>query len=226
MAMKPLRPKKQFRWSIAMRDEPDAPAKSELFLKSSNQFRRALRRMINQSGTAPNGEVKSVSRQALSASAGIAASTLNKLLVSDEKAKEEPPNPTLEVICKLAAALNVSPGLLLLTEDDWKKLGSSVATYMALERADNFREFVSDTVLSNEYSGVASDVARDAQQIAQMCGFGSRATEAARTNIAATSQVLSFRGLNPEHRPLLMVICAIFALSATPPRTSPESNPS
>lgn len=198
-----------------MSAEPDGPTKSELFLKSSNQFRRALRRVINQSGVAADGESRPVPRQALSASADIAASTLNKLLVSDEKAREEPPNPTLEVICKLAEALNVSPALFLMTEDDWKKLASAIFTYMTvLAPAPKFREFVSGTLMSHDYDAMASNVAKDAQEIARMCGFGTIATEAAKTTVAATSQTLPIRDLNPEYRPLLMVICAVFALSA------------
>ncbi|WP_159910964.1 hypothetical protein [Pantoea sp. 18069] len=198
-----------------MSEQPGVPLKSELFLKSSDQFRRALRRVINQSGVAADGEARPVTRQALSASADIAASTINKLLVSDDKARAEPPNPTLEVICKLGEALNVSPALLLMTEDDWKKLASAMVTYMTvLAPSEKFRDFVTQTRLNNDYTGIASNVAKDAQEIAKMCGFGLRATEAAKTTIAATSQTLPIRDLNPEHRPLLMVICAIFALSA------------
>lgn len=210
--------------SESMSDEQTASGKSKLFLKSSNQFRGALRRVINQSGQSPSGEAKAVTRQALSDCADIAASTLNKLLVSDETAKSEPPNPTLEVICKLGEALNVSPAILLMTDDDWRKLGSAFLTYMTLlAPAETFRDFVSATVLNHDYAGMASDVARDAQVIANMCGFGARATEDAKTTIAATSQALPFRELAPEHRPLLMVVCAIFALSA--PQRQPLTQP-
>ncbi|HCT9233311.1 TPA: hypothetical protein OUC02_004917, partial [Escherichia coli] len=185
----------------------NVPLKNELFLKSSHQFRSVLRRVINQSGETSDGEARPVTRQALSSRAGIAASTINKLLVSDDKALAEPPNPTLEVICKLGAALNVSPALLLMTTDDWKKLATAMATYMTvLAPSEKFRGFVNRTSLNNDYAGIASTVAKDAQEIAKMCGFGLRATEAARTTIAATSQTLPIREVNPEHRPLLMVI--------------------
>lgn len=205
--------------------EPPASPKSELFIKSSDQFRTALRRVINQSSVTGTGEAKPVSRQALSFQAGIAASTLNKLLVGDEKAREEPPNPTLEVICKLGEALNVPPALLLMTDDDWKKLGAALLTYMTtLVHADKFKEYVTDTVLDTEYTGRASDVARDAFEIAKMCGFGVKATTDAKTTIAATSQTLPFRELTPGHRPLLMVVCAVFALSAQQPTTHITEN--
>lgn len=195
--------------------QSSTPSKSEQFLKSSHQFRQALRRVINQSGVTADGEARPIPRQVLSASAGIASSTLNNLLVSDEKARLEPPNPTLEVICKLGEALNVSPALLLMTDDDWKKLASAVVTYLTvLAPAEQFREFVSQTVANHDYSAMASNVAQDAQAIAMMCGFGHKATEDAKTTIAATSQTLPIRDLPVEHRPLLMVICAIFALSA------------
>lgn len=206
-----------------MSEQLDVPLKSELFLKSSDQFRSALRRVINHSGEASEGEARPITRQVLSARAGIAASTINKLLMSDDKARAEPPNPTLEVICKLGEALNVSPALLLMTKDDWKKLASAMATYMTmLAPSEKFRDFVVQTSLNNDYAGIASTVAKDAQEIAKMCGFGQRATEAARTTIAATSQTLPIRDVNPEHRPLLMVICAIFALSAQHPQPIPE----
>ena len=202
--------------------EPQAAfAQSKQFLKSSDQLRNALRRVINQAGLTTSGEPRPVPRQSLSASAGIATSTLSKLLVGDEKAKEEPPNPTLEVICRVSEALNVSPALLLMTDDDWKKLATAFTTFSrTLAPTEQFRDFVSQTVLHHDYAGRASDVARDAQEIAKMCGFGQRATADAKATIAATSQTLPFRDLQPEHRPLLMVICAIFALSAQQPSTT------
>jgi hypothetical protein len=205
--------------------ETQPSCKSELFLKSSDQFRTALRRVINQSAVTASGDAKPIPRQALSALAGIAPSTLNKFLVSDEKAREEPPNPTLEVICKLGEALNVPPALLLMTDDDWKKLGNAIGTYMTtLVHADKFQKYVGNTVLEPDYAGRASDIARDAFEIAKMCGFGVQATNAAKTTIASTSQTLPFRELSPEHRPLLMVVCAVFALSARQPSvTSTES---
>jgi len=198
-----------------MHEPSDVPLKNALFLKVSDQLRSTLRRVVNHAGVAADGGSRPVTRQALSASAEVAASTLNKLLMSDHKARAEPPNPTLEVICKLAQALNVSPALLLMTEDDWKKLASAVWTYMTvLTCSEEFGTFVTRTRLNNDYAGLASNVVNDAQEIAKMCGFGLRATQAAKTNIAATSQILPIRTLDPDHRPLLMVICAIFALSA------------
>lgn len=206
-----------------MDKQSDLSPKSELFLQRSDHFRRALRRVINQSGQAPDGEARAITRQALSATAGIAPSTLNKLLTSEEKAREEPPNPTLEVICKLGEALNVSPALLLMTDSDWKKLASAMVTYMrVLAPSEQFRAFVNQSGLNSDYVGMASNVARDAQEIAKMCGFGKRSTESAKTTIAATSQTLPIRDLSPEHRPLLMVICAIFALSAKQNQPTPE----
>lgn len=206
-----------------MSKQSNGPKKNELFLQSSDQFRRALRRVINQSGQSADGAARPITRQALSANADIAASTLNKLLSSDDRARVEPPNPTLEVICKLGETLNVSPALLLMTADDWKKLASAMVTYMQmLAPSEKFREFVTQSRLNNDYAGMASNVAKDAQEIAKMCGFGMRATEAARTTIAATSQTLPIRDLSPEHRPLLMVICAIFALSAQHKQPTPE----
>jgi hypothetical protein len=206
-----------------MSKQQDVPQKSELFLQSSNQFRRALRRVINQSGQTADGDSRPITRQALSANASIAESTLNKLLSSDYKARVDPPNPTLEVICKLGEALNVSPALLLMTEDDWKKLASAMVTYMqVLAPSEKFRDFVKQSRLNNDYPGMASVVAKDAQEIAKMCGFGMRATEAAKTTIAATSQTLPIRDLSPEHRPLLVVICAIFALSAQHNQPTPR----
>lgn len=199
--------------------------KSKLFLKSSDQFRTALRRVINQSAVTATGEAKPFPRQALSALAGVAASTLNKFLVSDEKAREEQPNPTLEVICKLGEALNVPPALLLMTDDDWEKLGNAIGAYMTmLVHAGKFQEYVGNTVLEPDYAGKPSDIARDAFEIAKMCGFGVKATNAAKTTIAATSQTLPFRDLSPEHRPLLMVVCAVFALSAQQPSVVPAKS--
>lgn len=173
--------------------------------------------MINYSSESTSGDVKAITRQALSAHAGIAASTLNKFLSSDEKALQDPPNPTLEVICKLGEALNVPPALLLLTDDDWEKLGNGIMTLIhTLLPAEQFHTYIANTVLHPDYGGRSSEIAKDALEIARMCGFGAKATNDARTVIAATSQTLPFRELNAMHRPALMVICAMFALSAKP----------
>lgn len=64
---------------------------------------------------------------------GVARSTISKYIAG--KDGKSAANPDLETLCRLAAALNVSPGLLLLTPDDWAQLAQ--AAQMMLQAAND-----------------------------------------------------------------------------------------
>lgn len=64
--------------------------------------------------------------------AGISKSTLFKL--SSKEPARECGNPDLETLCRLAAALKIPPGLLLMSQDDWSALiGAFAGLSMAVE---------------------------------------------------------------------------------------------
>lgn len=65
------------------------------------------------------GEPTKITQEELSRKSGIARSTISKYFSGKEA------NPDLETICKLATALNVSPAMLLMSEEDWLQLAGA-----------------------------------------------------------------------------------------------------
>lgn len=79
------------------------------------------------------GESAKMTQHELFKRTGVARSTIAKYLAGKDTASTA--NPDLETLCRLAKALNVSPGLLLLTPDDWEQLAQ--AAQMMLQAADD-----------------------------------------------------------------------------------------
>jgi transcriptional regulator with XRE-family HTH domain len=79
------------------------------------------------------GESTKMTQRELVERTGIARSTIAKYIAGKDTASAA--NPDLETLCRLARALNVSPGLLLLTPDDWEQLAQ--AAQMMLQAADD-----------------------------------------------------------------------------------------
>ncbi|MGY4494883.1 helix-turn-helix domain-containing protein [Pseudomonas sp. TE3610] len=76
-----------------------------------------LLRAMQVSGVTSTGEPKKLSQKELAKQSGVARSTISKYLTQNCEA-----NPDLETLCRLASALNVSPALLLMSEEDWHQL--------------------------------------------------------------------------------------------------------
>lgn len=64
-----------------------------------------------------------MSQEELAARTGIARSTIIKFLSREGVVKA---NPDMRTLCRLAEALNVPPAFLLMTHDDWTRLGSAL----------------------------------------------------------------------------------------------------
>ncbi|MDN5540241.1 helix-turn-helix domain-containing protein [Comamonas sp.] len=195
------------------KSEEAKPTRHPLFISRSEQFRAALRRAKDHAAVDDNGNSRPMSRSLLCELSEVSPGTISNMLVSDKGAKESPPNPTLEVICKIAAALNVPPALLLMTGDDWEMLAKAFTTFMT----DNvgsaqFNEYVNQTVLSPDYRGRPADIARDSYKIAEMT-WGSPAADA-KAAINATSQTFPFNEISQENVPFFMVLCSVFAMAA------------
>lgn len=73
-------------------------------------------------GTSPSGDgVTKMKLTDLNRRTDISRSTLSKL-TNGETASGIQANPDLETLCRLAAALNLSPAFLLMSADDWQRL--------------------------------------------------------------------------------------------------------
>lgn len=64
-----------------------------------------------------------MSQEELAMRTGIARSTIIKFLSKDGVAKA---NPDMRTLCRLAEVLNVPPAFLLMTHEDWTRLGSAL----------------------------------------------------------------------------------------------------
>lgn len=196
-----------------MPSNKEEKSRNPVFLKVSEQYRTALRRAKDHALVDDEGNSSPMSRSMLQELSELSEGTISNLLVSDKAAKDKPPNPTLEVICKTAAALNVPPAMLLMTSDDWEKLAIGVAEYMNVHlQSEMFKEYVNKTVLHPKYLGRPADIARDAYTVAEMT-YGTPAKRA-KAAINTISQTVPFNKLSHDAIPLFMVMCSVFAMSA------------
>ncbi|ADR59759.1 XRE family transcriptional regulator [Pseudomonas putida BIRD-1] len=96
-------------------------------------------------GSREDGKPKKLSQQLLSDSSGVARSTISKYLTQESEA-----NPDLETLCRLAASLNISPALLLMTEDDWLHLAHGLVT-------------VAQTINNEQFDAMARELGQASQ---------------------------------------------------------------
>lgn len=79
----------------------------------------------------------------LHAETGISKSTLFKL--AGQKSAREYGNPDLETLCRLAEALKIPPGLLLMSKDDWSALLGALAGLSMAVKSPQLRALTGKT---------------------------------------------------------------------------------
>lgn len=179
-------------------------------------FVRAIRRI---SGAKPaideDGERSIVSQEQLAEEAGMARSSLTKLLKQGKEA-----NPTLKSICQIANALGVPPAFLLMRDRDWKVLAAAVFTHEGARTNPRFIEFARRLGSAKDHGPAASvqhgrDLARLTNHLQQLPpgvdDLVRSNVEAQAYRIGATSAappLQQLHALNPEYIPLLLTICA------------------
>lgn len=182
----------------------------------AQSFVRAIRRI---SGAKPaideDGEPTKLSQEQLAEEAGMARSSLTKLLKQDDGA-----NPTLKSICQIADALGVPPAFLLMRERDWKVLAAAVFAHETARDDPKYQVFAKKLSLSIDHGPSTSvqngrDLARLTNYLQQL---PDEADELIRSNvqsqayrIGATSAAPPLQQLhasNPEYVPLLLTLCA------------------
>jgi len=102
-----------------------AEAHKPLLDETRRALAQAIFRAMQVAGEPENGYPAKLGQEALAKRAGISRSTVAKYL-SAKDSDESLVNPDLETVCKLAAALNIPPALLLMTPSDWSKLAQAV----------------------------------------------------------------------------------------------------
>jgi len=179
-------------------------------------FIRAIRRIA---GAKPaideDGERTIVSQEQLAENAGMARSSLTKLLRQGDEA-----NPTLRSICQIADALGVPPAFLLMRDRDWKVLAAAVFTHDTARTNERFNEFAQRLYVARDHGPTASvqngrDLARLTNHLqhlpADVDDLVRSNVEAQAYRIGATSAAPPLQQLhasNPEYIPLLLTLCA------------------
>ncbi|WP_339535512.1 helix-turn-helix domain-containing protein [Pseudomonas hunanensis] len=105
----------------------------EIRKKAQKGLSANLLRAMQVAGSREDGRPKKLSQQLLSETSGVARSTISKYLTQQSEA-----NPDLETLCRLAASLNISPALLLMTEDDWLHLAHGLVTVVQTLNNEQF----------------------------------------------------------------------------------------
>lgn len=161
------------------------------------------------------GERAIVSQEQLAKGAGMARSSLTKLLKQGDEA-----NPTLKSICQIADALGVPPAFLLMRDRDWKVLAAAVFTHEAARTNPRFVALANWLASAQDHGPAASvqngrDLARltnHLQHLPENVDSLVRSNiEAQAYRIGATSAAPPLQQLhssNPEYIPLLLTICA------------------
>lgn len=175
-------------------------------------FQESLRRCMGVADQREDGHPKRMPQTAFAKAAGVARSTVAKYLSPDD-----PINPDLETLCRLAHSLNVPPAYLLMTREDWQRLAYAAAALVAAGRTSELAELVA---LRPGVSGTLSP----AQQA--LAGFdiakrlGVTPTDFDLPTESATDKALSSERtlMNDRTRLSLLATCALPPLSSMAPQ--------
>lgn len=199
-----------------------------------DETRRALAQAIfhamQVAGEPENHYPAKLGQEALAERAGISRSTVAKYL-SAKDSDESLVNPDLETVCKLAAALNIPPALLLMTPSDWSKLAQAVTDAAASVQDATVRKIIAE--LERDRPGAARRGAA-ALRLAEQLGVHQRRRQSindtqdipehwleAQAQARRRSQlgILSATALPPvgdlktDQRTILLSLCAILGAS-------------
>lgn len=108
--------------------ETDEPFPGDaLFAATRESLAAALRRSMQVACQDDEGRVSKISQHDLADRAGLARSSVAKYLAGGHGDGERS-NPDLRSLCRMAAALNVPPALLLMRTSDWTRLVQAAHT--------------------------------------------------------------------------------------------------
>ena len=102
--------------AVTDQDEPHLA----LFRAAQGALHNALVYALQVAGE-KDGQASSMSQTELATRSGISRHSIGNYLSKVAPSK----SPDLETLCRIAAALNIPPALLILTRDDWKQLANA-----------------------------------------------------------------------------------------------------
>lgn len=196
--------------------------KHQFFESVSYGFTEAVRRAMRVAARNEEGDLISLSQTELAERSEVGRSTLAKYLGAG---RDDPANPTLDVICRLAETLGVPPAFLLMRPKDWTSIGSATtnfAMYAKLPEArakfDKLAQMQSTTspaiadaaIELGQFLGVIEDD-KNTQLTKEVRDFW-RAAEAATAAIGATIP-FGYDGVSKIHISTLLTICSFVGTS-------------
>lgn len=201
-------------------DEEEHP----LFRSVSQSFTEAMRRAMRVAAEDEEGEPGPMSKTDLAENARVGRSTLSSYLAATTDGPAV--NPTLDVICRLAATLGVPPAFLLLRPRDWASIATSTLAFLHALRDPEFAAML--TRLQNAESTTSPEVARAAIELGELLNTveDSRDTRlpkevrefrrASKASTAAIAASIPFRfdGVSKDHLPVLLTLCGIVGTMA------------
>lgn len=141
-----------------------------LLEKTQSGFGANLLRALQVSEFSDQGDPKKMTQEAISQTSGVARSTISKYL-----AQHKATNPDLETICRLASALNISPAMLLMTDDDWLRLAHATALVEAAKGDDQVRALIED--VTPLLDGKPAKRAAAVMKLTRIIGYAGEATK-------------------------------------------------
>lgn len=197
--------------------ESDSATKK--FNDASRTFSEALRRILRAANENEEGDLTALSQTQLSEISGVGRSTLAKYLTSNN---DQPANPTLEVLCRLAHTLGVPPAFLLMTTQDWTRLAHAINYYTTILQDKRFWEFA-EQITHPKNKTNHQEIAEAGLKMARMLGIIQRnyshpnesASSEQRASVAATCLAPPITSLETSFRPILLTLCAIIGASTS-----------
>lgn len=188
------------------------------FLDISNNFVEALRRAMRVGGTDSDGNLEGMTQLQMREESGVGRSTIAKYLSAS---KENPANPTLDVLYRLAGTLGLPVAFLLMSADDWVRICHAIDYLNRVENDGRFLRF-SKQLTSPESRSSNVDIAEAGLLMAQMLGLipkedvdaESSNLNKRRTSIAATCSAPPMANMNARYRPSILTICSIIGASS------------
>lgn len=197
----------------------ESPGAAEKFKDASRTFSEALRRILRAASENDEGDLTALSQTHLSEISGVGRSTLAKYLTSNNN---QPANPTLEVLCRLAHTLGVPPAFLLMTTEDWTRLAHAINYYTTIFQDKRFWEFA-EQVTHPQNKTNHQEIAEAGLAMARMLGLIQKNREnqtvspssEQRASVAATCLAPPIASLDTNFRPILLTLCAIIGASTS-----------
>lgn len=210
--------------------EVEPPGASVTVAKRLSRVRKSfcesLRRALGVAGRTGDGQPKKITQVSVSATSGVARSTIAKYLAAKDD-NVEMVNPDLETLCRLAHTLNISPAYLLMTPEDWQRLAHGAAALVAAARTTALAELATSTRASGPMNPAQQalaglDVAKrlgvaplnitidgtSAADVAIADEVG-RINERARCGLLATCALPPLATMPPECERILLYFCAV-----------------